>query len=362
MTSRMFLRARMPGRRLWAGLAALTLAASLVLACSDDEDSGSSSASATGAQPTATASPEGTAITTATQASTGSSSGTRVIEDLTGEVALPANPQRVVAAESVTLGNMLALDFKPIATGVNVNSLPFYLQDKMDGVEDITTAEDIDLERALALGAEMIITFGGPEEDPWNMESCELYAQALPTFCYAYNYVYEEEIKRNLMELGRALNLEDRAEEVLTEYDARVEELKQKVLDTGFTDKPVSVVRIGQNGGYSIRIGTSESIVFRAIGIPQPEGQQNPDDFRIDLSLENLSILNQAYAVIVYVDDNAAADGETVMNSDVWKNLEPVKNGRVVQVNSGVWNSVDILGAMAIMDDIEDLVLPLAEQ
>ena len=83
-----------------------------------------------------------------------------MIDDYFGPVEVPVNPTRVVAADSITLGNMLALGVKPVATGVNVNSLPGYLQDQMQGVEDITTEDDIDLERALALNADLIISVG----------------------------------------------------------------------------------------------------------------------------------------------------------------------------------------------------------
>jgi hypothetical protein len=31
-------------------------------------------------------------------------------------------------------------------------------------------------------------------------------------------------------------------------------------------------------------------------------------------------------------------------------------------VNSGVWNSIDIIGAMEIMDDIEEMLIAPAEQ
>jgi ABC-type Fe3+-hydroxamate transport system substrate-binding protein len=133
------------------------------------------------------------------------------------------------------------------------------------------------------------------------------------------------------------------------------------VIDAGLADKPVSVVRLSQDANYSIRIGTSESIAFRALGMAQPGGQQNPDDFRVELSLENLNVLNDADTVFLYVDDNAASELETVTQNAVWQSLEPIQNGRVHQVNSGVWNSIDIIGLMRILDDIETYFIAPAE-
>lgn len=291
-----------------------------------------------------------------------SSSTTRTIQDLFGTVSVPSRPERVIAADSVTLGNMLALGVKPVGAGVNVNSLPGYLADQMQGIADVTGEDDIDLEKVLALNADMIITFGGSTDDPFNQELCERYKRALPTFCYDYWYSTEEEIKRNLTEVARVLGRDAEARQVIQQYDQRVQDLKAKVEQAGLTDKPVSVIRISEGQDYSIRIGTSESIVFRAIGLRQPEGQRNPEDFSIEFSLENLNILNQAHAVFVYVDDNAKGQESAIFDTVVWKGLEPVKAGRVYSVNSGIWNSSDLIGAMRIMDDIERLLIDPALQ
>ncbi len=165
----------------------------------------------------------------------------------------------------------------------------------------------------------------------------------MPDVGYTYGYTYIEQITTNLTEVARALGEDDAAQARIKEYEDRIAELKQRVIDAGLTDKPVSVIRLAQFG-YSVRIGTSESIAFRALGIAQPKGQQNPDDFSVELSLENLNILNEAHTVFIYVDDNAGAERDIVMQNAVWQGLEPVKAGRVFEVNSGIWNSIDIIG------------------
>jgi ABC-type Fe3+-hydroxamate transport system substrate-binding protein len=267
---------------------------------------------------------------------------------------VPTNPQRVIAADGITLGNMIALGVKPVGTVVNLNSLPSYLADQMQGVVNVTNAENsIDLEKALSLNADLIISIGGSSDDPFNEEDCTRYREAVATFCYEYWYSLEEEIKMNLTEVARALGKEDKAREVIANYDRRVEDLKQKVRAKGLTDKPVSVVRLANGGNYSIRFGTSESIIFRDLGIAQPPGQQDPEQFRLVLSLENLNVLNQSHTLFVYVDDNAKGQEGALLGSPVWKSLTPVQAGRVYMVSSGIWNSVDMLGAMRIMDDIE---------
>lgn len=286
----------------------------------------------------------------------------RELVDKMGTVLVPSRPKRVVANNNATIGNMLALGMKPIGADFNINSIPRYLGDQMEGIVDVTAEDGIDLEKALALDPDLIIAIWGSGGEGWNQEACERYKAAVPTFCYEQNYVYEEEIKQNLRDVALALGLEANADDVLAQFDQRVADLKQKVLDAGFDEKPVSVVRIHGNGNYSIRVGTSESIIFRAVGIPQPPDQQDPEDFSLELSLERLDLLNQAYALVVYIDDTAPVTPEEILNSNVWGLLTPVRENRVIFVSSGVWNSIDILGAMAIMDDVESLLLPLAAE
>jgi len=289
--------------------------------------------------------------------------GTVVVRDFFGDVTVPTRPQRVIAGDSVTLGNMIALGVKPIGANVNVNSLPGYLADQMEGVVDLTSeAGGIDLEKAAALKADLIITLGGRQANPINKENCERYKLVAPTFCYEYWYSTDEEIKKNLTEVAAVLGQEERAQQVLAAYDARVDELRRRVAAAGLSDKPVSVLRLGMDGNYSIRIGSSESIVFRAIGIAQPPDQRDPAAFRIVLSLERLNLLDEADTLYIYVDDNAKDQQSIVIDNPVYKSLNVVKNGRVHFVNSGIWNSVDMIGAMRIMDDIERTFIAPAEK
>jgi iron complex transport system substrate-binding protein len=290
----------------------------------------------------------------------GTPAATRKVVDKMGTVLVPSRLQRVIANNNATIGNMLALGMKPIGADFNTHSIPRYLGDQMEGIVDVTGEDGIDIEKALALDPDLIIAIWGIGGEGGNQQACERYKAAVATFCYKQNYVYEEDLKQNVRDVALALGVEARAGEVLAEFDRRVAALRHKVRESGFDDKPVSVVRVFDNGNYSIRVGTSESIIFRAVGIPQPPGQQNPEDFAIDLSLEHLDVLNQAYAVVVYIDDTSQVKPDQILNNDVWRLLTPVRMNRIVFVSSGVWNSIDILGAEAIVDDVESMLIPLA--
>jgi iron complex transport system substrate-binding protein len=288
-------------------------------------------------------------------------SATREIEDYFGTVEIPTDPQRIIAGDGATLGNLFALGVKPVGAAANTNSLPHHLSAQMEGVVDIREGDDINWEKVLAQDPDLFITFAGFEDDAWNKKMYDKAADAIPTFGYVYNYVYLEEIKRNFTEIARAVNKEDEAAQRLAELDERIAELKARVKEAGLTDEPVSVLRVGEDGWRSIRIGTSESIAFRALGIAQPEGQTDPEDFSIDISEENLDLLDSAHTLFVYVDDTAEGEQEKVESSPLWSTLPAVKAGRVHYVNSGIWNSIDIDGFELILDDIETYFIEPAE-
>ena len=278
---------------------------------------------------------------------------TRTVEGYFGPVEVPMAPDRLVAAESITLGHLLALGVSPVAAAVNQNSLPTYQADKMTGVLDVTEGDGMNLEKALSTDPDLIVTVVGDKTDgAWNQKFYDQYSAAMTTFGYLTGYTYIEEIQGGLDAVARAIGRDANAAELAGAYQARVAELGQRVKKAGLGKRPVSTVRLSQ-GYYSVRVGTSESIAFRALGMTQPPDQRDPAAFSIELSLERLDVLNEADTLFVYADDNAAADRSKVEATPLWKTLEPVRNGRVVWVNSGIWNSIDIIGLMHILDDIE---------
>lgn len=290
---------------------------------------------------------------------------TRNLEDLFGPVTVPTRPQRLIAAEDVTLNNLLALGVKPVGGFIFADSLIRHTKHLMSpDYVDLRKDGQLDLEKALTLQPDMIVSLGGSRSNPRLAEACTAYKRAVPTFCYEYDFVYEEQIKNNILELAKAINLEEKAHKVIAAYDARVAGMKRNVTAAGFDDKPVSVIRVFNANEYAIRVGTLESIAFRAIGIPQPEGQRNPLDQQIRFSAENLSILNQSYALVIYADDDDVRGGRSsvtetmIQTQPLWQALTPVREGRLVFLPA--WNGADMPKLMTILDEIEQYVLPLA--
>lgn len=311
--------------------------------------------------------------TTSTDAATGGSrtaSGEmRWVEDYFGEVEVPAEPLRVVAADPVSLSLMLSLGVEPVAASFNPLALPAHLGDS-SAIENIAGEGGgfaPDIEKILAQEPDLVIVvagYDGEGEQAWNKETYDrIAATGIPTYGFAYNDgVSLEDVAHGVGSVAEVLDKGEEGDAMITALEERMAELTERVQAAGLDDRPVSAVRLSDGGAYSIRVGTGESIAFRGAGLAQPEGQQDPSMFRIDLTEENLNVLNSADTLFVYTDDGAEAEKDAIASTPLWPTLTAVQNDRVHWVDASVWNSSDPIALNLILDDIETMFIEPGEE
>lgn len=294
---------------------------------------------------------------------------TTTVEDYFGEVEVPTEPLRVVAADPISLSLMLSLDVQPVAASFNPLALPAHLGDS-SGIENIASEGGgfaPDIEKILAQDPDLVIVVAGYDDEgdeAWNKETYDrIAASGIPTYGFAYNDgVSIEDVSSGVASVAEVLGMTDEGDALLSALDDRMTALHERVDAAGLDTLPVSAVRLSDGGAYSIRVGTGESIAFRGIGLAQPEGQQDPSAFRIDFTEENLNILNASDSLFVYTDDGAEAEKEAITSTPLWPTLSAVQNDRVHWVDASVWNSSDPVALDMILDDIEETFIKPAEQ
>ena len=312
----------------------------------------------------------GCAGTAGDEADGGSDAETRTVEDYFGPVEIPAEPLRVVAADPISLSLMLSLDVEPVAASFNPLSLPAYLGEGAADIENIAGEGggfDPDIEAILAQDPDLVVVvagYDGEGDEAWNKETYDkIAASGIPVYGYEYNDgVSFEDVESGVTSVADALGKQQDGETLMSDLAERMTELKARVAAAGLSDKPVSAVRLSDGGNYSIRVGTGESIAFRGLGMAQPEGQQDPSLFRIELTEENLNVLASADTLFVYTDEGADAEKDAITSTPLWSTLPAVQNDRVNWVEASVWNASDPVGLGMILDDIEKLFIAPAEQ
>lgn len=294
---------------------------------------------------------------------------TITVEDYFGEVEVPAEPLRVVAADPISLSLMLSLDVQPVAASFNPLALPEHLSGSAD-IENIAGEGGgfaPDIERILAQEPDLVIVvagYDGEGDEAWNKETYDrIAASGIPTYGFAYNDgVSIEDVSNGIQSIAAVLGKADEGDALMKKLNDRMIELHERVESAGLDNLPVSAVRLSDGGAYSIRVGTGESIAFRGVGLAQPEGQQDPSAFRIDLTEETLNLLDSADTLFVYTDDGAEAEKDAITSTPLWPTLSAVKNDRVHWVDASVWNASDPIALNMILDDIETMFIEPGEQ
>ena len=286
----------------------------------------------------------------------------REVEDAFGTVVVPDRPQRIVAVRHHHIGNMLALGVVPVGIVPDASEFPFPgMSEALENVVNVRADADwmLDIEKALALDPDLILEMSGQPGKPWNEEVCSLASAAAATLCFPYGYTSAEDVGQNMRDVGVALGMEDEAEQVIADFDARVAELKASFAAADFTDKPVANIIWQGNGDFFVPIDRSTNLILSSLGIAQPSFQDDPTGGEVGLSLENLDTLNEAYANVVLLE--GAGTQEELEANQLWQLLEPVKNGRVIFLDAdrSGWDHMPAL--MSMLDDVERDLLPLAE-
>lgn len=291
------------------------------------------------------------------------SAETTAIDDAFGTVTVPANPERIVAVRHHHIGNMLALGVTPVGMVPAPEDFPIPGHaEALAKVANVRSSSDweLDIEKALALAPDLILEMSGQEGDPWNEEICQRAKTAVPTLCFPYGYTTEAEIKQNMLDVGVALGLRDRAEAAIAEYESRLAALKPAA--ARFAGRKVATIfwtSFDAPASISIAGDQAANLILRALGIEQPALQADPSVTVFEFSFENIEQLNEAWAIIVM--PQGAATREGLESNPLWQFLEPAKAGRVVFVDGDIWGQDYMPALMHMLADVESLLLPLAD-
>ncbi|CAG7638670.1 iron-hydroxamate ABC transporter substrate-binding protein [Paenibacillus allorhizosphaerae] len=251
-------------------------------------------------------------------------------EGAKGPIQLPANPQRVVVAVQDYVGDVLALGIKPVGAAGWVFQTPYH-QSLLNGTETVGDTSGISYEKILSLTPDVIITY---QEDAY-----EKLSQIAPTVLIPYGkYNYRD----RLLEIGKALNKQNEANQWLNRFDQKMQEKKKQLLQSVKPDAKVAIVEITPKELfiYGKSYGRGGDIIYNGLGLRAPakvEQDAFPQGWA-KISLEAIpDYLGQADQLFLGVRDAAVggADAEAekrkaeVTSLAVWNNLPAVKAGRV---------------------------------
>ncbi|MFV9456265.1 ABC transporter substrate-binding protein [Rhodococcus sp. NM-2] len=333
MSSRLYVR---------AGLVAL---ATVILAACGTTDTGSPAGNAdvaTGGRLFATADAETAKLGTDAEPGV----FPRTITHALGETVIEKKPERVIVLDGGELDDVLSLGITPVglASPESAAGQPSYLADKLAGVPDVGTTNNLNLEAISALQPDLILGS--------KLRADKLYPQLSSIAPTVFGIRPGFPWKENFLLVADALGEETKAEEVLNAYQARADEVRESI--TG--EPTISLVRFMSG---KIRLYGNLSfigVILKDVGLPRPT-VQNVDELAVEVSQETIGEANADRIFYSSYGAPETTDESTVVGGPLWNQMQAVKDGKAVHVSDETWFlALGPTGAMIVLDDLENML------
>lgn len=320
------------------------LFASILSAC------GSSTGTTSGNQsPAASTAPAASAKVEATTPPTASK--TRVIKTAKGDVTVPAEPKRVVAA--YYHGTLAALGINAIGANKEWWMGSPFLKAEEASMQDI--GAPVSLEKVTSMDPDLIVINGFAEEN------YDQLSKIAPTVFIPYN-AYKN-VREEIKLLGDTFNKQKEAEAWLAKYEQKAKESRDKlqgIIKDGETAVIVNVREkkiaiLGDNYGRGGEV-IYNMLKLKAPDIVQKEAIDSGKQL-VEVSLEALSTYADADHIFICMNEGTTEEQiKAITDSAVWKTLKAVKNNKVHTLDYKTYLYYDPISIMGQADLITDML------
>lgn len=301
-----------------------------------------------GSEGAASQTPEAQAPASSNEQNTAPAEGEseRTIRHAMGDTVVKGTPEKVVTLFQGATDAALALGVQPVGAVEAWIEQPWYnyIRDQMDGVVNLGSENQPNLEEIAALKPDVIVASKTRHEEIYTQLSA-----IAPTVMTEEVHIWKE----SLALTAEALNKQAEEQAFLERWDSEVAAFKEKMgdklnLEVGIVDFRADHARIVYTG--------FSALVLDELGITRPM-EQKGEDWGVKLvSKENIP---QMDADIIFDQTSTSRDdGRLDLRKEwtehpLWNNLRAVQNNRVYEVDTAVWNNGS--GPLAAEEMLEDL-------
>ncbi|RUR86990.1 iron-siderophore ABC transporter substrate-binding protein [Chlorogloeopsis fritschii PCC 9212] len=285
--------------------------------------------------------------------SQGANQDCRIVQHVKGETCIPLNPQRIVTLDFNSLAVSSALDIKPIATWIvtEVEDNFRYFQGKMNGIYVLRdSVGQINLEKLLSLKPDLILCISIPEfQRVYKQLSMIAPTVILPWRETRGNW------RQHLQDAGRVFDKTEMANQLMDEYDHRIQELK-----TLMGDRPppkISFIFVA-DGRIVITRGKKSFAggILEELGFLNPLFTESGDD-ELPISEEILPTIDSDILFVAPLKKDDQSVIQKLQQKPLWSKLKAVQNNQVYLVDFSVWRGLNIFAAHEILNDIEKYLI-----
>ncbi|MDQ0350217.1 iron complex transport system substrate-binding protein [Alkalibacillus filiformis] len=275
------------------------------------------------------------------------------VEHAMGTTEIEGTPENIVVLTNHGTEALLSLGITPTGAVQSWVGDPWYdhIADDLEEVNVVGLENDISLESIAELEPDLILGNKMRQEEHY-----EALSAIAPT-------VFEETLrgdwKINFELIAEAVNKEEKGQEVLDNYQERIDRLSESLDDR--LDTEVSLVRFMSG---DVRIYYKDSfpgIILDEIGLARPEAQDVDDFAATGVTKERIDEM-EGDVIFYFTYETGDGEGSGVegewTEDALWNNLEAVQEGNAYKVNDTIWNTAGgVKAANLMLDDLEDKLL-----
>ncbi|MFW6036026.1 MAG: ABC transporter substrate-binding protein [Halothermotrichaceae bacterium] len=271
-----------------------------------------------------------------------------VIEHAMGETEIQGTPKRIVTLYQGANDAAVALGVTPVGVVDSWVEKPMYkyLRDELEGVKHVGLETQPNIEEIANLNPDLIIVSKMRHEKIY-----DLLSQIAPTVAHETVFKFKETVEL----MASSMRIEEKGEEVLTNWENRVADFKEKIEDKSGEEWPVEVALLNFRADHArIYYSGFAGRVLNELGFERPESHKK-DTWGTQLtSKESIPEMNADVFFIFMSEDEAVKNTyQEWTNHPLWKNLDAVQNDQVYQVDEVAWNMAGgILSAHIMLDQI----------
>jgi iron complex transport system substrate-binding protein len=286
------------------------------------------------------------------EAETAEAAETVVVEAENGEVEVPRNPRTVVVFDNTQLDILDALGVD-VAGIPSAETFPAFFSDYVEDpdVENVGSLFEPDFEVVAGMDPDLIIA-GGRSSDA--IPELEEIAPTLDMTVFGGDTVGD--MKDRALVYGEIFDKQTEAEELVAEFDSRIEEVGAKVADAG--DGLVVITSAGEISAYGP--GSRYGFFYDALGLTPAIDVTSEDASHGEvLSFEALADADPDWLYVIDRDGAIGTEGsdtaEQILDNGLVDRTTAAREGQIVHLNSEeIYLVGGIQAHLNTLDIIED--------
>lgn len=281
-----------------------------------------------------------------------SSDKTITVRDAKGEVAIPAEPKRIVDLSGNS--DILSLLGYPVAGTANSDAydytqLPTYLQEPLQGAKILgySMQDTMDIEGILELHPDLIIISGVQEK------MYEQLKKIAPTLMVE---LAQTDWRQDVNTFARMMQQEDRAASWLKSYDEKAKKAGAAIRKANGEDTTYLALLASGGQLFVFDAAGIGSVLYEDMGLKKPANMPRQDSISLPvISYEGLADLDADHLIVVGTD----ADMKALKKNSIYKSMQAVKNNRVLELPSSPYFNIGYssIGRDVFLDEVQSLLV-----